>query len=75
MSLKIEQRLDENTFTESRPRIFTTGAFLVPLEIIKNGIKRYVWVVDEFADNAYSDDGIVCLPNLYSHSKDCLLQS
>ncbi|MBU1153226.1 hypothetical protein KKB84_04550, partial [bacterium] len=53
-SLKIEQKLDENTFAESKPRIFTTGAFLVPLEIIKNGIKRYVWVVDEFADNASS---------------------
>ncbi|MBU0569014.1 hypothetical protein KJ693_11985 [bacterium] len=74
MSLKIEQKLDENTFAESKPRIFTTGAFLVPLEIIKNGIKRYVWVVDEFIENTYNDNGIICLPNLYTHSKDYLLQ-
>ena len=38
MSLKIDQKLDENTLTESKPRIFATGAFLVPMEKIKNGI-------------------------------------
>ena len=75
MSLRIEQKLDENTFTESKPRVFTTGAFLVTMEITKNGIKRYVWVVDEFIDDTYNDDGIICLPNLYTHSKDYSLQS
>jgi len=75
MSLKIMQKLDEYTFTESKPRIFSTGAFLVPMEIIKNGMKRYVWVVDEFIDDTYNEDGIICIPNLYTHSKECLLQS
>ena len=75
MSLKIEQKLDENTFTESKPRIFATGVFLVPMETSKNGRKRYVWVVDEFIDDTYNDDGIICSPNLYTHSKDYLLQS
>lgn len=75
MSLKIEQKLDENTFTESSPRIFTTGAFLVPMELTKNGKKRFIWVVDEFIDDTYNDDGIVSSPNLYTHNKDCLLQS
>ncbi len=75
MSLEIDQKLDENTFTESKPRIFATGAFLVPMETIKNGIKRYVWVVDEFIDDTYNDDGIICSPNLYTHSKNYLLKN
>ncbi len=75
MSLKIEQKLDENTFTESCPRIFTTGAFLVPMELTQNRKKRFIWVVDEFIDDTYNDDGVITSPNLYSHSKDCLLQS
>ena len=74
MSLKIEQKLDENTFTESGPRIFTTGAFLVPMELTKNGEKRFIWVVDEFDDDTYNDNGILCSPNLYADSKDCLLR-
>ena len=73
MSLKIEQKFDENTFTESKPRIFATGAFLVPMEIIKKGIKRYVWVVDEFIDDTYDNDGTICSPNLCTQSKDFLL--
>lgn len=75
MSLKIVQKLDRNTFTESKPRIFTTGAFLVPMEIVKNGVRRYIWVVDEFIDSTYNDDGIVCSPHLYVCNKDHLLES
>ncbi|MDI6767602.1 MAG: hypothetical protein QME52_12340 [Bacteroidota bacterium] len=33
MSLKVEQRLDDFFFTESNPKIYTTGAHLVPMEI------------------------------------------
>ena len=75
MSLKIEQKMDENTFTESNPRIYTTGAFLVPMEVVNNGIKSYIWVVDEFIDDTYNDDGIICSPNLYTHNKVNLLKS
>ncbi len=75
MSLKIEQKLDDNIFTESEPRIFTTGAYLVPMKIKKNGIKRYVWVVDEFIDDTYKYDGIICSPSLYSHGREHILQS
>lgn len=74
MSLKIEQKLDVNTFTESNPRIFTTGAFLVPMEIVKNGKKRYVWVVDEIIDDTYNDNGIICSPVLYTSDKESLLE-
>ncbi len=73
MTLKIEQKLDGYTFTESKPRIFTTGAFLVPMEIVKNGKKRYVWVVDEINDDTYNDNGIMCSPNLYTSDKGNLL--
>lgn len=74
MSLKIEQRLDDYTFTESEPRVFTTGAFLVPMETTKNGVKRYIWVVDEFRDDTYNDDGIICSPNVYANNKQNLLE-
>lgn len=33
MSLSIEQKLENNIFTESQPIIFTTGAYLVPMKI------------------------------------------
>ena len=74
MNLKIKQRLNGNTFTESEPRIYTTGAFLVPMEVVRNGIKKYVWIVDEFGDDTYDDDGI-CSPNVCTDSKGNLLES
>lgn len=74
MTLKIGQKLEGNIFTESKPRIFTTGAFIVPMEIIKNGEKRYVWVVDEIIDDTYDDSGIICSPNLYAPDMDNLLE-
>jgi len=74
MSIKIDQRLDDNIFTEQKPRIFTTGAFLVPMEIKKNNKKRYIWVVDEFNDDTYNEDGICITPILYACSKEEILQ-
>ncbi len=47
MSLRIEQKLGNYSFTEAVPRIYTTGAYLVPMSIIVNGEPRYIWVVDE----------------------------
>ena len=74
MTLRIEQKLEENTFAESKPRIFTTGAFLVPMKIIKNGEKRYIWVVDEIIDDTYNKSGIICSPNLYTSDKENLFR-
>ena len=74
MSLEIEQKLDGNAFTESEPRIYSTGVFLVPMKVISNGKAKYVWVVDEFNDDTYDDDGDTCSPNVYANSKDCLLE-
>ena len=34
-----------------------------------------IWVVDEFIDSTYNDDGIVCSPHLYVCNKDHLLES
>ena len=74
MTLKIEQKLDGNTFAKSKPRMFTTGAFLAPMELVKNGRKRYVWVVDEIVDDTYNDSGIICSPILYASDKENLLE-
>lgn len=73
MSLKIEQCLDDNYFTDTEPKIHTTGAYLIPLEIYKNNKKRYVWVVDEFSDDTFNKGGEICHPNVYSNKiKDLL---
>lgn len=72
MSLKVEQRLDNFFFTDSEPRIYTTGAHLAPLELSDGTRKRYVWVVDEFSDDTYFD-GDPCSPNVYANTIKNLL--
>mgnify|MGYP001612029235 CR=1 FL=1 len=64
MSLKIEQRLD-TFFTETEPRIYTTGAHVVPMQIEIGKKQRYVWIVDEFSDGSYLD-GKCCNPVVYA---------
>jgi hypothetical protein len=73
MSLKVEQILDNNTFTNEGPRIYSTGAYLVPMEINKNGKIRFVWVVDEFEDDSYDKNGELCSPKLYVSKRESLL--
>ncbi len=53
MSLKIEQRLLGNEFTENKPIIYSTGVFLVPLKVEINGIFKYIWAVENFSDTTY----------------------
>ncbi|MDI6766657.1 MAG: hypothetical protein QME52_07535 [Bacteroidota bacterium] len=72
MSLKVEQRLDNFFFTEAIPRIYTTGAYLVPMEIIKGGKKRLIWVVDQFQDDTFTKDG-PCSPKVYAFDKQELI--
>ena len=73
MSLKIEQKLIDNRFTETEPRIYTKGAYLVPMEIMVNGEKHYIWVVDEFEDDSYDENGKICSPCVFSNKKKDLL--
>ena len=76
MSLKIEQRLDNFFFTESEPRIFSTGVYLVPMEIRKGMEKKYVWVVDQFQDDTYSSpDGSHCSTKVYAKTIKELLNN
>ena len=65
MSLKAEQILDNFFFTESKPKIYTTGAYLIPMKIMKGNVERYCWVVWEFDDDCYID-GRFCTPFIYS---------
>ena len=71
MSLKVEQRLENEQFTEFAPRIYTTGAYLVPMSVVVNGESRYVWVVDEFNDDTFADELIS--PNVYAQNITDLL--
>ena len=75
MSLKIEQRLDNNSISVMFPKLYTNGAKVVPLEITKNGKKRYVWVVDEFCDDVYNENGELCNVNVYSDKLKRLLKN
>ena len=72
MSLRIEQKLIDSYFTEEEPKIYTTGAYLVPMEITLNGEKQYVWVVDEFKDDSYEEGGKICSPVVYSAKREDL---
>lgn len=74
MSLKIEQRLDNHTFMENQPRIYTTGAYLVPMRVVVDGEPRYVWVVDEFEDDTYNDEGVCVSMNVYATDISKLFQ-
>ncbi|HXG84147.1 MAG TPA: hypothetical protein VNI84_08980 [Pyrinomonadaceae bacterium] len=71
MSLKVEQRLENSSFTEINPRIYTTGAYLVPMRVVVNDKSRYVWVVDEFEDDTFAD-GLIS-PNAYAQNITDLL--
>ncbi len=74
MSLKIEQILDNFFFSEAEPKIYTTGAFLVPMKIMKGEEERYIWVVWEFDDDPYLDVES-CRANVYADSLANLIQA
>jgi hypothetical protein len=73
MSLKTEQRLDSETFTEVEPRIYSTGSFLIPMCITLKNKKRYIWVVDEFDDDTFDKNGVICEPKICANSIEALL--
>lgn len=72
MSLKIEQRLADDQFTETEPRIYSTGVFLVPMRIVINGTEQWVWVADMFENDTFID-GESCSPNVLADTKEELL--
>ncbi len=68
MSLKVEQLLDNFFFTTGEPRIYTTGAYLVPLELKKGNESRYVWVMYDYKDDTFRSDGKDFSPRVYGRS-------
>src|SRR3989344_9415094 len=55
MSLKAEQKINGIQVTEFEPRIYTTGAYLVPLKVAGRKHRKYVWAVEEFNNDSYAD--------------------
>ncbi|TAG91565.1 MAG: hypothetical protein EAZ20_03225 [Bacteroidetes bacterium] len=53
MSLKVEQRLLNQQFTEFEPKIYATGVYLVPMKVNLNGIEKWIWVAEEFESDSY----------------------
>ncbi len=72
MSLKVEQQLDENCLAERQPRIYSTGVYIVPMEIVIGDKHRFVWVVDQFDNDTFSEYG-PCSPVVYASDKKKLL--
>jgi uncharacterized protein YrzB (UPF0473 family) len=56
-------------------KIFTTGAFLQPIQIMdENGNEKWFWVVNEFIDDSFQD-GLIYNPKEFGKSKDELLEN
>ncbi len=61
--------------SESQPLIYTTGAFLKPLQVIDSlGVERWMWFVSEFTDDSYFD-GEIYNPLEFANSKEELTHS
>jgi hypothetical protein len=70
VNLKNLEIMYNSQFTEVEPRICTTGAYLVPMQIFVNGEKYFIWVVEEFWDDTFNEDGNDCTPYVYSKDID-----
>ncbi len=55
-------------------RIFTTGAFAVPVKVTINGVETWRWIVDSFEDDSFFD-GEMCNPLEYAADRDELFGS
>lgn len=75
MSLKAEQILLNNFITNSTPKVYTTGAKLVPLEVNINKMKKYVWVAEEFNGDNYDETGKLCCLNVISDNLENLIEN
>lgn len=63
------------TIFDSKPQIFTTGAFLQPAKIIdNNGKETWIWHVSEFIDDSFLNGGIYN-PKEIARTKDDLLMN
>jgi len=42
------------------PVLYTTGAYIQPLKVIDNkGNEKWFWVVSEFVDDTFLDEGVI----------------
>jgi hypothetical protein len=74
MSLKVEERLADTYNMLDEPMLYTTGAWLVPMEFNTSKGKRYVWAAAEFSP--HNDGNFIagepCSPAIYSDSAEGL---
>jgi len=72
MSLKTEQKLIGTQITEFEPTVYTSGAHLIPLKILINGIEKYIWVVNEFENDTFFH-GEICMVNVIADNTNNLI--
>jgi hypothetical protein len=65
-NLTVEQSLRDCNFTEDAPSIYSTGVYLVPMEISIQGIDQYVWIADDFNDDSFDSKGNIISPKVMS---------
>lgn len=73
MSLKIEQKLLNEEIVEFEPKIYTTGAHLVPIKVSIQGKEKFVWVVDEFIGDTYFRGDLIS-PNIIANKSSELFK-
>jgi hypothetical protein len=62
-------RLDKNS-----PQIYTTGAYLRPLQITDaEGKECWIWYVEQFEDDTYKSSNI-CNPNIVADTLEKLIE-
>lgn len=70
----IEQRLLDIEITDSKPSIYTSGAYLVPMKVNIKEKEYYVWVVSQFNDDTYID-GNICSPLVLTNDFNDLIRN
>ena len=70
MSLQIEQKLRNYHFTKKEPKIYATGVYLVPMKIQIHGIDQFIWVADDFKNDAFDENGNLICPHIISNERE-----
>ena len=60
---------------EALIEIYTTGAKLKPILLTEEGQEpKWRWIVEEFKDDSFTIDGIICYPQVESTKIETLIK-
>jgi len=71
----LNMNLPQKTYQFHSEKIFTTGAFLQPMQVLdESGNEKWFWVVNEFIDDSFQD-GEIYNPKEFGKSKKELIEN